>query len=112
MGIVFSRCVIFSPCTISLPSLLGPKLLCPPGHQRDQETCPEVTGQDSKLRSCHIVPGRAGYFSGEQVAPAKRCPGGGCEPGHEELSEVLIIFQPNTGGEREAGGEGGAGEGL
>lgn len=112
MGIVFSRRVIFSPCTISLPSLLGPKLLCPLGPQRDQETCPEVTGQDSKRRSCHIMPGRAGCFSREQVAPAKHCPGGGCEPGHKELSEVLISFQPNTGGEREAGGEGGAGEGL
>lgn len=90
---MFSECVVFSACAIGLPGLLGPRLLCPLGHQRDRETCPEVAGQDSKLRSCPILPGRAG------------------EPGHEGLSEVLVILQPNTGGEREVGGEGCAGEG-
>jgi len=28
------------------------------------------------------------------------------------LSEVLVILQPNTGGERNVGGKGDAGEGL
>lgn len=108
----FSRCVIFSACAIELPSLLCPRFLCPLGHQRDQETCSEGTGQDSKPRSCCIQLGRAGCFSRGQVPSTKCCPTGICQSWHEGLSEELVILQPNTGGGREAAGEGGAREGL
>lgn len=110
MGVVFSRYVTFSVCTIGLLSLLGPRLLCLLGHQRDQEIYSEVTRQDGQRRRCHILRGRADCFSSGQVGSANCCPGGGCEPGRKGLIEELVILQPNTGGEREVGGEWDAGK--
>lgn len=49
-----------------------------------------------------MLPARAGGFSSGQVASAKRC-SEGSEPGREGCSEVLVIPQPNAGGEREVG---------
>lgn len=92
--IVFSKGFMFSACTMSLPSLDYF------AHWVAREIS-GVTRQDSKMRSCHILPGS--FSSGQEASAGWD----GCEPRHRGMSEGLVILNPAWGAKG-----GGVGEGL